>query len=158
MDLDARLARAKDAIVTVDAGRGFLVTQAPWPPRVITAGHCLPHLPPAHPWSHTEERTYPNLLGPLGLPPTIAAECMFVDPIADLAVLECPDGQVLCDEAEAYEEFMEGRPALRIGTITELCTAWLLTLAGEWERCTMRPSMDGRSLTLIDATDGNVGG
>lgn len=54
------------AIVKVGDGRGFLIgNQSPWPHRVITAAHCLPHLPPAHRGSFTEDRTYANLLGPL---------------------------------------------------------------------------------------------
>jgi hypothetical protein len=79
---------AKDAVIAVGDGRGFLIEHAPGPHRVITAAHCLPHLPPAHPWSYEQERSYLNLLGSLGGKPSIAAECLFVDPIADIAVLE----------------------------------------------------------------------
>jgi hypothetical protein len=100
-----------------------------------TAAHCLPHLPPPHPASYTYERTYPNLLGPIGGQPSVAAECVFVDPIADVAVLDVPDGQVLYDESEAYESFVEARPALHIGAIRRRCQAWLFTLDGRWEEC-----------------------
>ena len=31
---------------------------------------------------------------------SVCAECLFIDPIADIAVLGCPDGQELYDEAE----------------------------------------------------------
>ena len=33
---------------------------------VITAAHCLPHFPPSAAYSHLEERTYQDLLAPLG--------------------------------------------------------------------------------------------
>jgi hypothetical protein len=32
---------------------------------IVTAAHCLPHLPPAHPYSYSYERGYMKLLGPL---------------------------------------------------------------------------------------------
>jgi hypothetical protein len=39
------------------------------------------------------------LLSPLGAEPHVWAECLFVDPVADLAVLGPVDGQELYDEA-----------------------------------------------------------
>ena len=90
------------SVITVgpNGGRGFVVEG--WPDRyVITAAHCLPALPPAHAMSYVSERTYGELLGPLGEKPTIMAECAFADPVSDIAVLSEPDGQVW-DEAEAY--------------------------------------------------------
>jgi hypothetical protein len=158
MTADVLLAEARGAIIRVGDGRGFLVERAPWPHRVITAAHCLPYLPPAHPASYTHERTYANLLGPLNGALAVWAECLFVDPIADLAVLDSPDGQVLYDESEAYETFMENRPTLRIGALMEACPAWLLTLGGEWERCLVEPGIRGRSLTVIDAIHGHAPG
>src|SRR5438874_3754535 len=71
---------------------------------VVTAAHCLPHLPPPHRASFTEERTYKNLLGKLDeCKGSIAAECLFVDPVADVAVLGSPDNQNLPDDADAYD-------------------------------------------------------
>src|SRR4029450_8827952 len=93
MDLSSYLRSAKDAIIKVGEGRGFLVGQSQWVYRVVTAAHCLPHLPPAHPASFTGERTYANLLGPLEGPRTVSAECVFVDPVSDIAVLSEPDSQ-----------------------------------------------------------------
>jgi hypothetical protein len=154
--LETILAAAKDAIVTVGDGRGFLVKRAPWPHDVITAAHCLPHLPPAHPLSHTHERTYASLIGPRGAALTVWAECLFVDPIADVAVLTCPDNQVFLDEVDAYEGFMASRPTLQLGPLAEASEAWLLTLDERWERCTVRPGAD--ALTLIDAKDGTAPG
>lgn len=50
------------AIITVADGCGFVVESARGR-LVITAGHCLPSLPPCH--CETPERTYRALLGPL---------------------------------------------------------------------------------------------
>jgi hypothetical protein len=154
--IEAMLAAAKDAIVRVGEGRGFLLDDAPWPQLVITAAHCLPRLPPADPGSYAHERTYRNLLGPIGVPPTVWAECVFVDPIADLAVLASPDGQTLVDECDAYEQFVEGRPALRIGEVDHSCPVWLLTLSGVWHRCNVEVLR--RSLTLVGPKEGNAPG
>jgi hypothetical protein len=77
------------AVVKVGGGRGFIVKRAD-DQVVITAAHCLPFFPPAHPMSYLQERTFEALLGPLGTKPTVWAECKFVDPIADIAVLSSP--------------------------------------------------------------------
>ena len=110
------------AVVKVgDGGRGFMVEiNDPFlklrVPVIITAAHCLPHFPPALGLiSYTEERTYRALLGPLGGEQTVWAECLFADPIADIAVLGSPDGQELYDEARAYEELMASMTPFVIG-------------------------------------------
>jgi hypothetical protein len=102
------------AVVKVgDGGRGFVIEGKDR--IVITAAHCLVAddrpFPPPHPWSCTAERTYPHLLGPLGKAKSkVWAECLFADPIADIAVLGSPDNQELSDEAEAYEQLMRTVP------------------------------------------------
>ena len=145
-DVDGMLASAKDAIVTVGGARGFLVQGLGV--RVVTAAHCLPHLPPAHPMSFTEERTYEKLVGSLEAPAGVWAECLFVDPIADVAVL----GQSsLSEECEAFGQFMEGRPTLRVAAVTDSCAGWLLTLDGRWDACTVRRARGTHTLTLVDA-------
>src|SRR5437868_5530405 len=113
--IPAKVALAKDAIIKVGDGRGFVVEAHTRRERfVITAAHCLPHLPPAHAASYAEDRTYAKLLGPIGESPTVWAECVFVDPVADIAVLSAPDGQALFDECADYERLVDGRPALRV--------------------------------------------
>src|SRR5262245_44910083 len=78
------------AVIRVGHGRGFVVKS----PRgvherlVITAAHCLPRFIAAQPARYEEERTYRKLLAPLGARPSIAAACAFVDPVADIAVLD----------------------------------------------------------------------
>jgi hypothetical protein len=98
------------AVIRVGDGRGFVVEtrdrERLWDRQrlVITAAHCLPTLPIAHPWSYLEERTYRKLLGPLvKAKPTVWAECLFADPIADIAVLGQPGNQALYDKADAYD-------------------------------------------------------
>jgi hypothetical protein len=85
------------AVVTVGYGRGFLLDAPETRHKrvIVTAAHCLPHLPPAHGAAYLSERTYADLLGPLGEAPTIWTECLFADPVADIAVLTEPDGQEL---------------------------------------------------------------
>ena len=118
---------------------------------VITAAHCLPDLPVADPGAFTEERTYKNLLGPVGATPNVSAECVFVDPIADVAVLAGPDDQELSDQAEAYERLVENRPTLRLAAITRRTPARLLTLDGRWSECAVDVGVGGDCLRLIGA-------
>jgi Trypsin-like peptidase domain len=92
--------------VGADGGRGFVV-EAGSDRYVITAAHCLPELPPASTAAMIDERTFANLLGPLDGERTVWAECAFVDPVADIAVLCSPDGQSLFEEADAYEALVE---------------------------------------------------
>jgi hypothetical protein len=93
---DETQSKTAAAIVAVGGGRGFVVQGANHPSGgalVVTAAHCLPFVPPPHPFSFTKERTYEALLGPLGRSATVWAECLFVNPIADLAVLGPPDSE-----------------------------------------------------------------
>ena len=125
----------KKAVVTVGKGRGFIVENG-HDRVVITAAHCLPHFPPCHGASYTQERTYANLLGRLDDPsPDVWTECLFADPVADIAVLGCPDGQVLFDEAEAYCALTNDMPVLVIAEAVENAPGWLLPLDGNWMRC-----------------------
>jgi hypothetical protein len=166
------------AVVKVGDGRGFVVEHRGRV--VITTSHCLPtdadgrvKLPPSHPMSYLHERTYPKLLGPLGGEPTVWAECFFVDPIADIAVLGSPDNQALSEEAEAYEKLVEGAAPLTIVDAPKMgreripgrivsghrirpfmddspgCgPARVLSLTGQWLKCTV--ARRGRWLTVED--------
>ena len=141
-------------VVKVGAGRGFIVESRVKTPRefmkkvpqlrafqeyrvVVTAAHCLPKLPPAHPGASFWERTYKDLLGSLkNSKKEIGAECLFADPVADIAVLGCPDGQELGDQADAYHELTEDVPALRIGKARS-GRGWVLALDGHWVHTTL---------------------
>jgi hypothetical protein len=132
------------AIVKVGDGRGFLVHARRERIVILTAAHCLTHLPPPHPASYTEERTYLHLVGELDAPGTIAVECAFVDPIHDVAVLTGPDDQAFNEEAEAYDAFVAARDALRIGRLPVAATGCVCSLAGAWEACDLEPWPHGR--------------
>jgi hypothetical protein len=116
-----------NSVIKVGDGRGFVVKSQnrfgfvlPTPLAaderiIITAAHCLPHLPTCHPARNIEEETYPRLLGPLsGKRTTVWASCIFADPVADIAVLCEPDNQELYKEAEAYNQLVESVVALAI--------------------------------------------
>jgi hypothetical protein len=160
MSIEKILSSAKGAIVKVGDGRGFVVEGTRRRRYVITAAHCLPHLPPAHPFSYTEERTYHALLGTLGAEATVSAECVFVDPVTDIAVLGEPDNQTYFDgQWEAYLALVDERPTVRIGVPAESCDVWLHTLDGQWEPCAARTQFHPASgLTLIGAKEGNRAG
>lgn len=102
------------AVVTVGDGRGFIV-KLNRRRLVITAAHCLPELPPAHAASYTHERTYKELLAPLGTKPKVWAECLFADPIADLAILGAIDMDDFPDEMIAYRALTQDVHPFKIG-------------------------------------------
>ena len=132
MDIGGALA----AVVTVGAGRGFIVGMG-HERFIITAAHCLPELPQPGGEGFTEERTYWNLLARLNNSPSIPAECFFVDPVADLAVLGSPDNQVFFDEADAFDDLVDSVPALSIAAAKD-GEAWMLSLEGVWAPCVLR--------------------
>jgi hypothetical protein len=150
MTLDTDL---KNAVVRVGDGQGFIV-EIDHQRLIITAAHCLPDLPPAHGGSNMEERTYAALLGRLDEPAsTVWAECLFADPVADIAVLGSPDNQTLYDEALAYEVLTEDAPALSIGEAAKKAPAWLLSLDGRWVSCTI-DHIGGWALWIENAAEG----
>lgn len=154
--MEARSDRS-GAVIAVSGARGFVIAGAHERRYVVTAAHCLPEMPPAQARATPAERTYAALLGPLMGKRTIFAECLFADPVADIAVLGSPDGQALFGEARAYEDFIEtirpmpigdvgrarpgavlptgeailGRPAARM-------PARLLSLDSQWFGCTVQ--------------------
>jgi hypothetical protein len=159
LNLTPDFSKWQSAIVTVGDARGFLVAGDNKHPMVFTAAHCLPRLPPPHPASEESERTYHKLLGRLvDDAPTVSAECIFVDPVADLAVLYRPDDETYVKEADAYDALVSGaRSCFRIAPIRDRCHVWLLTLDGRWERC--HAELEGReSVTVIGETDGMTAG
>jgi hypothetical protein len=165
------------SVVRVGDGRGVVIETEREDRLVITAGHCLPALPPSHAAALTHERTYAKLLGPLGGAPTVYAECVFADPVADLAVLGCPDYQELSKQADAYAALMDTVRPLSIGgnlafvrrsitladdgpTVAGPATAespaWVLSLDGRWFAC--RVSSSGIGLWIEDAAEPIKGG
>jgi hypothetical protein len=133
------------AILTVGGGRGFIVAHER---RIDVDGdHCAGiamSSPPrtasracrfftAKPAGPTGIETYQNLLAPLGGKPAVWVECVFADPVGDIAVLGQPDSQELGEQAEAYDELVESVTPLKIAVPgTE---GWMLSLDGVWFRC-----------------------
>lgn len=153
---------ATQALVAVTGGgRGFVMQQVSsadhsYPvPLVVTAAHCLPHLPPADPWLYLHERTY-NLLGTLDeAKPVIAGLCLYVDPIADIAVLGAPDDQALPEEYDAFESLIEGAMSLRLSSSklsAESVRCWVLSkTTSRWEPC--QSEIDGRVLYIHEGAE-----
>src|SRR5438105_838621 len=100
MDLD----KLTPSVVRVGRGRGFVVQERQRFGKrlIITAANCVPRLPPCYAGATIGQRTYKNLIAPVGEKPTIWAECLFADPVADIAVLGEPDSQDLYDQCEQY--------------------------------------------------------
>ncbi len=133
---DHHFETAQQAVVAVGGGRGFVVEDRFYR-SIITAAHCLPKLPPAHPWMLTEEKTYQELLGPLGGECSVWAECLFVDPVGDIAVLTGPDNQVLFEQADQYEDLTENSSkCIPVGPPPESKSqGWLLSLENTLLSC-----------------------
>jgi hypothetical protein len=151
---------ARRSIVAVGPkdGRGFVVDIND-KRLIITAGHCLPRLPIPGPID-TAELTFFEVLGLLEEELQVAAECLFVDPVSDLAVLGPPDDQQLPKECDAYEGLMASAVPLPIGDVQgepgDDLDGWLCSLAGEWFKC--RLSHNRGSLWVSQAGLGVVGG
>jgi len=124
-------------VVKVGDGRGFIIEERNRIARghlverrlVLTAAHCLPKLPPPHRGLYTGEQTYANLLGRLRGKRNVWADCLFVDPIADIAVLGAPVNQELSKESETYDALIGDAPVLAIGKARS-GKGWLLDLDG----------------------------
>jgi hypothetical protein len=142
------------SVVCVGDGRGFIFAAGD-KRYVITAAHCLRSPPPPFAW-YFGEGTYPRLIGPRAAEPSIGAECLFADPIADLAVLGPPDD---CDERDRYEVFLSALPPFDTAAPPprsrvrvpgpyqtanfpqegEVCfSAHLMSLDGQWIGCDVR--------------------
>ena len=122
---------------------------------MVTAAHCL-EIPSPQPARYDPETaTLENLIGALDSEPRSQSSACLGNLIADISVLGEPDGQRLPDEHDAYEAFVEARPALALGdipqsdlTVTKLEThpVRVLRLDGQW--IDSRASHVGRHLSL----------
>jgi hypothetical protein len=137
-----QLDKAKAAVIRVGDGRGFVVNgrayfaDGPHDRLIITAAHCLPFFPPCTGASYLGERTYKKLLGPIGSKPIVWAECLFADPVSDIAILGPPDNQAMSDHAAAYEALVAGATPLAIADVPEQGEGWMMSVEGKWFRCT----------------------
>lgn len=133
-EMRIRAIEPKGTVITVGEGRGFVVEHR-GEHLVVTASHCLPWLPSGFGIAYSDGHVYRNMLGPLGSAPTAPCECLFINPIADVAVVGVPDTQTLSDEADAYRALLEYATPFRITEAPEKARGFLLSLEGEWFGC-----------------------
>jgi len=158
-----------EAVVKVGAGgRGFIIEHhKEYPPfeegkpsfmdrrLVITAAHCLPRIPR----NLFDRKPFRNLIGKLNTSRRgVWAQCLFVDPVADIAILCEPDAQIWHEEHEAYLEMMEDLQTLRIGAANKEGQVWLLALDGEWIPCMLVEQPHGSLGLFLEATSKNQSG
>ena len=136
--------KPQGTVLTVGERRGFVVEHR-GEHLVVTASHCLPWLPSGFGIAYSEEHVYRKMLGPLGSAPTVACECLFVNPVDDVAVLGVPDTQSFSDEVDAYRALLEYATPFRITEAPENGRGFLLSLEGEWFGCQVewKKSIDG---------------
>lgn len=125
---------------------------------VVTASHCLPH-PPKMPCYSYRETIYANPLAPLGEKPTVWAQCLFFDPVADVAVLGEPDNQELSEEWDGYDALVRGRKPF--GTAApESGEGYMLALDGvTWKPTTLEVhvTIGGNGLSTGETLGGQSG-
>jgi hypothetical protein len=157
---------AAKVVVAVGQGRGFVI-QAAEDRLIVTAGHCLPLVQRYYSAADANERTYPSLIGLLDWSeagpgklsdevPRVWAECLFVDPVADVAVLGPPLCADVYEEIRTYRDLMERVEPLSITDPPEKSKAHLLSLEGQWFKCDVE-NFGGR-LWLSHAAEFIVGG
>lgn len=142
------LDRAAGAIVKVGKGRGFIV-QGDRDRYVITTNYSLPFVSPCDPGS--ELWTF-FIGGVENEASDILGECLFVDPIADIAVLGAPGNP---EHWEAFSKFVWSRPPISVGDAKFESKALLLSPDGHWQSCSA--GHNGGRLWISDAVNGIVG-
>jgi hypothetical protein len=147
---------ATKCCLSVGGGRGFVIA-GERDRFIITAAHCLPFLPPCTSFSYIEERTYKSLIGLLGKEQTIWAECLFADPIGDIAVLGAPDSQHLSAEYRSFQEMIEAAVPVYVSEAPLEGVGWLLSLDQRWFQCKIN-RQPGGTLWISDATENLVSG
>lgn len=132
------------SVARVGSGRGFVVEHRVYfdfgegyrklcRKVVVTASHCLPRSPKVLSAVDYKMATYPNLLAPLGEEPSVWAECLFFDPVADVAVLGEPDSQELGEESDEFGRLVNGCKPFAI-SMPESGEGRMLALDGEtWQ-------------------------
>ena len=66
---------------------------------------------------------------------SVWTECLFADPIGDLAVLGPPDNQELSEECEMYEALTADVEGFPITDPPKRGFGWVLSLGGQWIEC-----------------------
>jgi hypothetical protein len=118
--------RNTSGVIGVGAGLGF-VLEVRGNRYVVTAAHCLPQLPEPNPDNdEINELTYENLIGRLGEIPDVSAQCVFIDPVNDVAVLEEPENQELYQQKEAFAVLTQEADAFQLGLLADTFQLGLL--------------------------------
>jgi hypothetical protein len=168
-----KLSKLRSGIVTVGNGRGFFVDAKREGAIVITAAHCLPSLPQPHPGT---SGIYPNVLGLLYAKPTVTAQCIFADPVNDIAVLGAPDANEAWEDEENSADLAKAANLLSITapspmsglaemiqspvtvyTLDGACAECLATICGRRLRIDkgaelIKPGMSGSPILLPDGS------
>ena len=161
-------------VLKVDGGLGFIIEyRFPIPSKlrtgygpqkyirrrlVITAAHNLPDWPPEHACPSSWDKTF-RLLGKLHSNKSdVYAECLYVNPVADIAVLGCPDEQEPNYDPDLYHELTDDAPVLQIGK-PRSGPGWVLSIDGRWVRTTLDVRCDvyGTSLWIGPTVAGQSG-
>jgi hypothetical protein len=84
--------------------------------------------------------------------PSVWCECLFADPVADVAVLGAPDNQELSDQADAYEALVAAATPVAVAEppsrpIPEEIAAWLSPIVAE----------DGTAIGIVCTSGGPHG-
>jgi Trypsin-like peptidase domain len=155
----AKFDNARRAIIQVGNGRGFVVS-AGSSRYIITAAHCLQRsqFPRPHLANGVRELTFKNILGPLDSKRrTVWAELCALSLCDDIAVFRQPDDQELSEEYEQYEEFTTAAMTIKRPE-TPGTVAWVLSLDGEWQSCTLHNSERFLSINQSDLVKSGMSG
>ena len=150
---DFRAEQARRGIVTVGEGFGFVAEAENGDRIVITSFHCIssadfegqdPLIDPVPP-------IYSAQLGAFGEKPTVWADCLFANPLVDLAILGSPDERGP-EDIERYYALVTGASSIGISEIPPNASGLLFSPHGEWFTCTVSRHLDG-PLWIKDAAE-----
>src|SRR5262249_2691872 len=130
--------KMKGTVLRVGEGRGFVVADKYGTRFAIAAAHCLPFFPPCSAATYACELIYTSLLAPLSGAPKLSAECLFADPISDIAVLGRPENTF-----EQYESFMDSLKPFSVGRARPQESASVLSLSEHWVPVSLSRQING---------------
>lgn len=146
--------QARRGIVTVGEGYGFVAEAENGDRIVITSFRSASSAGPdgQDPLSYPVQPVYTARIGAFGQRPDVSAECLFANPLADLAILGAPDDERGLEEIERYYELVTGASSIGISEIPANASALLFSPDGEWFTCRVSRHLDG-PLWIKDAAE-----